>query len=319
MALGRQVVQEDTAGQVTLQSAVRVNTRSALWGDRWPAIALQSCIDTVEAAPPDKQAAVKRALPCQDCPENVRCLNAKRKELGPMIYDREILTQPRSQESTLFPMELFVPMLRPGMSQMPHYRKEGLAAKHQVVVSGWDLAWSEKVGGDRLVRTTAVLDRRTNKRRLLNIRRYPEGLRYTEQIAAIESAWRQFQDDLVVVESDAAQVIWAQELEESTPVPVVRHTAGGQKTDLTNGVPGLLIDFDLQRWEFPFMPESYQIEEMEQLLNEFGAFGWKDGKLEGVGAHDDMVMSFWHCAHGLKLMSSMIDEVRAGNQPGRSS
>jgi hypothetical protein len=318
MALGRTVV--GPANQVAVvpisQPAAAVNTRNALWPDRWPAIALQACVDRVEEAAPEDRAAVKRELPCRACPENTRCLNAKRKELGPLLYDREILTEPRSQESTLFPFERFAPMLNQGLTMVPFWQKPQPTSRY-VVVSGWDLAWSERVGGDRLVRCTAQLDLKTNKRRLLNIQRYPEGLRYSEQCRQIEAAHAAFHEDLVVVETDAAQVIWAQALEENTDVPVFRHAAGDDKRDLKIGVPGILIDLDAHRWEFPYMESGPGYDEMLALLSEFSAFGWTDGKLEGVGAHDDMVMAFWHCTYGLRLMNQQMDEFHAGTQDGR--
>jgi hypothetical protein len=197
-----------------------------------------------------------------------------------------------------------------------HYRKQ---SRHEVVVSGWDIAWSEKVGGDRLVRATALLNRQTMKKRLLNIQRYPEGLRYKQQLAQIQLDHHRYQEDLVIVESDAAQVIWSQGLEDETDVPVMRHAAGEDKADFQTGVPGLLIDFDSLRWTFPYNENAPGFTEMRALLAEFGAFGWKDGKLEGVGAHDDMVMAFWHCWWGLKMMSARLSERYVGNQPGRTS
>lgn len=318
MALGRSVVGPvggDPDG-VPVRAHQPTNTRVSLWPGRWPAIALQECIDLVDSAPDELKATVKRELPCQDCEKNTACLNAKRKELGPLLYDREILTRPRSQESTLFPFELFAPMLDPNLSMVPYYRKPYGIESELVVVSGWDLAWSEKVGGDRLVRCTAVLDRRTGKRRLLNIHRFPPGLRYSQQIALIEAEHQRFEEDLVVIESDAAQVIWSQSLEESTSVPVFRHTAGDKK-DLRIGVPGLLIDLDRRRWELPYMQAGPGYDEIEAMLGEFEAFGWQDGKLEGVGEHDDMVMAFWHCTHGLRMMTRRVDEFLVGAQDGR--
>jgi len=294
----------------------RVNTRVSLWPNRWPAIALQECIDQVEAASPESKKQVVRDLPCPECPMNTGCLTAKRKELGPVLYDREIQTRPRSQESTLFPFDLFAPMLNPDLSMVPHWRKTNGVEQYEIVVSGWDLAWSEKVGGDHLVRVTALHDLRTHKNRLLNVQRFPQGLRYTEQCELIKSEWRRYEDDLVVIETDAAQVIWAQQLEQSSQVPVFRHTAG-DKANLRIGVPGLLIDFDNERWEFPYNEHGNGFDTMLSLLAEFEAFGWTDGKLEGVGEHDDMVMAFWHCSHGLKLMTGMADEFRSGNQDGR--
>lgn len=315
--LGRTVVGPATHGGGTAAPrSERVNTRYALWGERWPAIALQSCVDTVEAAPPEQQAETKRALPCSTCPENIRCLNAKRKEIGPLLFDREILTRPRAAESSLFPRDLMAPMLDETAELVPHYRKPLGAESRLVVVSGWDLAWSEKVGGDYLVRVTALADRYTGRFRLLDIYR-DRGLRFTQQKQQIVADHGRYADDLVVIEADAAQTIWTQQLEETTSVPVLRHYAAGSKRDLHVGVPSLLIDFSNRRWDLPHRPNGRGFDEVETLLDELEAFGWTDGKLEGSGEHDDGVMALWHCQWGLRMMLGGFGEHHYGVQDGR--
>jgi hypothetical protein len=289
-----------------------VNTRVSLWPGRWPAIAKQVCIDVVESAPVELQEEAKRNLPCIDCELNTQCLNGKRKELGPLLYGREFNTEALSAEASLFPFSLFAPMLNTRLAMVPHFRKPYGIERHLIVVSGWDIAWSEKVGGDYLVRCTSVLDLRTNKRTLLNIQRYPQGLRYSEQLMKIREANQLFQEDLVVLEGDAAQVVWKQGLEEQSDIPVMKHMAGS-KQDLRVGVPGLLIDLDSRRWEFPYDPHGLGFDEIRAFLGQCGAFGWHDGKLEGVGEHDDMVMAWWHCSWGLKEATSGLHEFRSSH------
>lgn len=322
VTLGRRVVEPEPVAD---DGAVKswVNTRTSLWPARWPAIAKQECIDIVESAPPDQQEKAKRELPCDTCELNTQCLNAKRLELGPLLYGRELLTEALSSEASLFPYSVFAPMLRTRLAQVNEYRKPYGIERHLIVVSGWDIAWSEKVGGDFLVRCTAVLDTRTNKRTLLNIKRFPQGLRYSEQLAVIKEQHRFFQEDLVVIEGDAAQMIWKQGLDEQSDMPVMKHSSGGsipgapsEKQDLRIGVPGLLIDLDARRWEFPYDENGLGYDEMRAFLGEAAAFGWHDGKLEGVGEHDDMVMAWWHCSWGLKVASGGMGEFRSKQAPG---
>lgn len=272
-----------------------VNTRTSLWPERWPAIALQECIDEVEAAPPSEQEQVKWNLPCSTCPEATRCLNAKRKEIGSLMYDREILTSPRSGQSSLFPRSLMQPMLVPGLTLVPHYRKP--LGSNEVVVQAWDLAWSEKTGGDWLVAMTAVINLDTQRRSLIDVDRW-QGLTFKQQTGLITEKHRMYESDLVVIESDAAQAVWAQYMAGETEVPVVKHYASDGKTSLQRGVPSILVHFENRRWEIPFTPGSYHHEHMKVFLDELEAFGWVDGKLQGVGEHDDTVMCFWHLNWG---------------------
>lgn len=294
-----------------------VNTRTSLWPGRWPAIALQVCVDAVEEAPPEARAEVKRDLPCKPCPENTRCLVAKHKELGPLLYGRELLTEPRSQESSLFPRWLLAPMLDPARSCVPHFLKPAGLESDLVTVSAWDLAWSEKIGGDWLVKITGDLNLRTGRKRVLDLRRW-QGKTYTQQCELIVQQHDLFHDDIVVIESDAAQVIWAQTVEATSDVPIMRHAAGDEKQSLHIGVPALLIDFANRRWSFPYRAGGRGWDEIDNMLVELGAFGYADGKLQGVGEHDDTVMALWHLWWGMRCASGSMRDYRAGVTAGRA-
>lgn len=293
-----------------------VNTRTSLWPTRWPAIALQSCIDSVEAAPLEQRNQVKRDLPCMTCPKNTGCLNAKSKELGSLMYDREILTSPRSGESSLFPRDLMRPMLMPSESLVPHYRKPFGVEHEYVVIQAWDIAWSEKTGGDFLVCMTALVHRVSGRRRLLDIQRWQRKT-FGQQIDLIKEKHEAFASDLVVIEGDAAQQVWKQQVAETTAVPVVSHSAGDGKTSLQVGVPSLLIQFENRRWQIPFQEGSYHRDETDVFLAELEAFGWVDGHLMGVGEHDDTVMCFWHLNWGIDYFTSAGSQRNSGQQHSR--
>jgi phage terminase large subunit-like protein len=301
----------------TAPQSVSTNTRVSLWPDRWPAIALQECIDIVEAAPPQERATVKFALPCVDCHKNTACLNAKRKELGPLLYDREIMTRPRSSESSLFPFEVFAPMLNKTQTFVPYWERPFSMETDYPICQAWDIAWSEKTGGDYLVCETAYAHRPSGRRHMLDIQRW-QRLSFKQQCRLIESQARRYNVDLVVIESDAAQQVWTQHMREETSVPVLPHDAG-DKRDLAAGVPGLLILFENRKWEFPYEQGTHHHDEMTNMLDEFEAFGWNDGKLEGVGEHDDTVMCFWHLNWGLDRLLHWDrggTEHHKGNVPG---
>lgn len=293
----REKVTPDAGRSPAVVNVHGVNTRTSLWPERWPVIALQECIDKVEAAPPEEQAEVKFNLPCRTCEKNSACLSAKRKEIGPLLYDREILTKARSSESSLFPERLFAPLLVEGQPLQAFWHKPFSLEHHYKVVQAWDLAWSEKLGGDWLVCMTARVDLRTGERYLLDIERW-QRVSFQEQTNLIVAKWQLFKADMVVIETDAAQQIWAKHVGETTPVPVARHT-GATKRDFAVGVPGLLIKLENRKWRFPHLEGSYHWEELNTFFSEIEAFGWVDGSLEGVGEHDDTVMAWWHLDWGI--------------------
>lgn len=311
-------VEPDDSAAYQQLPAEGANTRTSLWPERWPAIALQECIDKVEAAPLDAQAEVKFGLPCMDCPKNTGCLNAKRKEIGSLMYDREELTTPRSSESSLFPRSLMRPMLMPDDTLVRSYRKPFGVEHEWGVAQAWDIAWSEKTGGDWLVCMTGLQNLVSGRRRLLDVERWQRKT-FQQQIDLVEQKWEQFQADIVVIESDAAQQVWKQHVAATTPVPVVAHAAGDGKTSLQIGVPSLLIQFENRKWQIPFKDGTYHQAEVEVFLTELEAFGWVDGRLQGVGEHDDTVMAFWHLNWGMDRFWSRQrggEEWYRGNVPG---
>jgi hypothetical protein len=100
---------------------------------------------------------------------------------------------------------------------------------------------------------------------------------------------------------------------------VVPHSAS-EKKDLQMGVPGLLIQFQNRKWEFPYKAGSWLFEEMENFLGELEAFGWSEGKLQGVGEHDDTVMCFWHLSWAIDTMLLRAAPLRSNRniQSGKS-
>lgn len=291
---------------------VSVNTRTSLWPERLPAIALEACIVKIEAAPPAERAKVKFDLPCNVCPVASSCLNAKAKEMGPLIYGREILTNPASSEATLFPRRLFNPMLERGESLVPFWHAPFSRESEYKIVQAWDLAWSEKVGGDYLVCITGYVHIPTGVRQLLHLERW-QRLSFPEQCKLIEAKHLQYKSNLVVIESDAAQKIWSQHIAESTAVPVLPHAAGSDKQSLADGVPSLLIEFSNRKWRIPYTLGTYNHQEVENLLTEFEAFQFVDGGLEGVGEHDDTVMAFWHLSWGMARMLYFAADTNSGH------
>lgn len=276
--------------------------QTALWHGRWPLIALQECVDQVEAAPKEMKEGVRWNLPCEGCPENTACLTGKLKEVGGLMFDREYQTKPRSSQSSLFPFERMEVCLNRELHLVETYRKPIGVEERYGVASGWDIAWSERAGGDYLAKLTARIDRETGKKRLLDIDRW-QRLSFEAQIELIQMHNGRYRDDLVVVEEDFAQVVWKQYLSGRTNVPVIGHSAGG-KRNFEFGVPVLLRDIDAQKWEFPYAPDGRNIDMVKAFLGEAEAFGWSDDKLEGVGEHDDLVMAWWHLDWGLEKLRS---------------
>jgi len=284
--------------------------RTSLWGPRWPFIALQECIDVVAAADREHKEEVRYDLPCDTCHMNTQCLTAKEKEVGGLMFDREYHTKPRAASSSLFPFERMEPCLHKDKVMLDWYKKPLGAEERYATASGYDIAWSERAGGDYFAVVTAVYDRVNGTKTIIDIDRW-QRMSFQGQMELIESRHSRYREDIVVIETDAAQEIWRQYLSATTAVPVLGHTAG-TKRDFEMGVPSLLRDIERRAWVIPYKPGSYKIDMVKAWLAECEAFGWIDDKLEGVGEHDDLVMAWWHCDFGLNKMRNPIErQVRS--------
>ena len=269
----------------------------SLWHERWPYIALKICVDAVGAVKKEDREEIRWGLPCGECPEKDRCLTAKEREIGTLLFDREQRTKPRAQGSTLFPRERMEKVLDYSASLVDYYRKPFGRSGDLVIGSAWDFAWSERAGGDWLAKITAVLDRQQgNLIEVLDINRWQQ-LTFPEQIELIIEENARYNDDFVVFEEAAAQLVWRQHVTAHSSVPVVPHDVN-EKKDLLIGIPGLIIDIDNKKWRFPFKSGTRNHDVMQQFLSECENFGWSGDKLEGVGEHDDLVVVWWHLRWG---------------------
>lgn len=290
---------------------------------------LDSCWDAVDHAPHGQEMAVRASLPCETCPHLGECLTGRMAEMGSLLYGREMLTQIKLDEHAILSRSEFAPWLLQGETLTRHWRPPVSQEERWRIVQAWDLAWSEKTGGDWLVFMCALVDMRTGVRRLLDIERW-QGLPFVtadesslSQVGLIEAKWRQWDADVVCLEADAAQVVWRQTVQAFTPVPVLQHKAGGSDTDaskrdLRDGVPGMLIRLQSGRWRFPWTPGAYHHEEVENFLDECEAFQFVDGKLQGVGEHDDTVMCWWHlnwvAEKVVANFPKLVEQVRAAQR-----
>jgi len=75
------------------------------------------------------------------------------------------------------------------------------------------------------------------------------------------------------------------------------------KNALAQGVPGLRMLLENAKMKIPWAPETR--ETVQLWINEMQAFGWADGKLQGVGAHDDTVMALWIADHACQVGGNM--------------
>lgn len=220
---------------------------------------------------------------------NQETLEQRKLEVGSTRFSREYLCNPISQDASLFP-ESMLEQNYDHWAEMPTY----LTAEDRLdlkVYVGVDLALSTTVGADYTVIITLGVDKYAN-RHILDIRR-KRGMPMTEQLREIQDVYRAYRPQKILIESNGFQRVFTDALVRNTDMPVSGFTTTAKnKNHMGDGVPGLQILFENKKFVIPRKTERDR-EKTDPLIAELSAFTWVDGKLQGLGAHDDTVMALW--------------------------
>jgi intein/homing endonuclease len=216
-------------------------------------------------------------------------LERKKREVGNTRFTREYLCVPISDENTLFPEKVLRENYDDTISLVTELTPE--IRRDYQIFCGIDLAMSASVAADYSVITTIGVDKHAN-RRLLDIRRF-KGRTMTEQLREIEDVFNTYRPERMFIEDNQFQRVFRDELVRNTDLPIQGFTTTAQnKNSLERGVPSLQILFENKKFIIPRNTErDRRITDI--LLHELKCFTYVNGKLQGLGAHDDCVMSLW--------------------------
>lgn len=215
----------------------------------------------------------------------------KRESQGNIIFSREILVVPISNNSTLFPWSILSRCFI-GMHEYTLVKNiDSHPKKFNKVVTACDFARSANVGADFSVFGTWGIDD-DEKAWLLHVWR-AKGRSFREQINVVKSINANFRPDIIVMEVNQFQQIMADVAEEEGLTNVYPHTTTGKnKHDFIIGVPGLTIQFEKGNIRLP-RGDQYSRDVTDVLTSELGAVSWTDEGIQGVGEHDDMAIMTW--------------------------
>jgi len=226
---------------------------------------------------------------------NHRELARKKKQLGNLVFSREMLCMPITSDSSLFPLRL----LQKAFIGTEHYRLvgnvEAFGIKFKRVITGGDFAMSAEVGADYTTFTTWGEDDFRN-RWLVNMF-HEKGVGFYQQITALKTIGKMFRPDLMVLEENNFQAIYSEVMKFETSLPIKSYTTGRTKSNLYNGVPGMVLHFENNRIKLP-RGDEYSINMTNKMVNEFNHIGFTDKGIQGIGEHDDIVMSTWLAMKG---------------------
>lgn len=203
---------------------------------------------------------------------------------------------PVSEDMRIFPSYLFPPLYDKHLQMRPSLellRQRGITA-----YMGVDIARSANVGADYFVIFVQGKDA-NGTRYLLDIVR-SKGLSFRRQLEQIALVSKQYEPALVYIESNAMQQIYTQEMRRLTDVPVKEFvTLATNKYPLDKGIPGLRILLENEKYVVP-RGDEYSTERTDLWMSEAMSFGFVEGKLQGIGEHDDIIMAWWMAEEATK-------------------
>lgn len=231
---------------------------------------------------------------------------ARLREQEPTMFAREYMNDPRDDVSSYFPRELTQAAVDAGagLTLLPMYRRPA----NEFVVLGADIAISSRAAADYTVVMVMAVDRVSRQRRLIAVRRL-KGLDIQQQIELFVDLAIRYGVGLAVIEDNGMQRWLLEELHKRPG----GHVFFGHTTDRTrsrfdaDGIPILNYALLRGRWIVPSGDEpSRKFARVWQA--ELGAFGWRNGRIEGVGEHDDSVIASWLAELAARAIERSLDE-----------
>lgn len=213
----------------------------------------------------------------------------KRESQGNIIFSRENLCRPITNEASIFPMNILMRSLV-GMEKYTLVKnRDDFPIKFDKVVVGCDFSISANVGADYSVFTVWGIDA-NQERWLLSFYR-EKGKSFYEQMQILKGINLRFRPDVMVMEQNAFQQIFVQESDKAG-MPVVGHHTGTEKNDLKEGWPGLAILMERYKIHIP-VGDKYSENVKDLIFSDLGSVAFTDKGLQSVSDHDDISSSMW--------------------------
>lgn len=232
-------------------------------------------------------------------------LMEEKKSLGTLVFSREYLVVPISDDSTIFPWEI---LMRSTIGMENIKLVENIVSfpiKLTRVVIGCDFAVSGNVGADFTCYTVWGRDIQGNYYLLYIYRK--KGLSHNEQISRIEQLNHAFHPHEIVVENNGFQNILADMCVQRGIKNIHPFTTtSGNKKDLRTGWASLAALYERGVLKCPYHPDTR--ERVDQMFGEFNSVAFRSdkGTLESISGHDDTVSSSFMAINRLRENTVLI-------------
>ena len=205
-------------------------------------------------------------------------LEARKVEIGSMKFTREYLCVPISTNTMLFAPE-HIKACKNEFASL-----EGSAREGYRYYIGYDPAIS--ANGDYTVMMVLEVDDEMNKQVVHMLR--AKGLDFREHIQHVMELCRRYQPEIVMIETNTFAKAFAMELKSISDFPVKEFTMSRKRKEEI--ILNLQMNIDNHKIVLPTQNENSKAV-TNLIVQELGAFGINaNGKIEGVGAHDEYVL-----------------------------
>ena len=216
---------------------------------------------------------------------DLEALDARRKDMPAVAFTREYLCEPIDDASSLFPTAILQPCRDNGLCLMNRRLKGDDESQYFI---GWDPAISSERSADY---TVMVVLRRPEDSPILEIVHYirRKGMDFRTQIMEIQRLNSKFRPEVIELEANHFQRVFATELRANTDLPI--KTFISSKTKRESLLMGLVLKYEREQMKMPYADEDSR--EMTHIVeNELIMFGMsRTGRLESIGRHDDFVVA----------------------------
>ena len=228
---------------------------------------------------------------------NLEKLEERKMEIGSMKFTREYLCIPISTNTMLFDPN-HINECKNRDARLHASAREGY--RYYI---GYDPAIS--ANGDYTVMMVIEVDDDMNKQVVHMFR--AKGLDFREHIQHIMELCRRYRPEIVMIETNTFAKAFAMELKNISDFPVREFTMSRKKKEEI--ILNLQMNIDNHKLVLPMKDETSR--GVTQLIEqELGAFGINaNGKIEGVGAHDDIVIALALANYATKQFSDTFIDI----------
>ena len=216
---------------------------------------------------------------------SLEALDSRRADMPAIAFAREYLCEPMDDMSSLFPSHLLQAAKDTHRTLIE--RPDGEPDDQYFI--GWDPAISSDRQADYTV--MLVLRRPASNPELLElvhvVRR--KAMDFRTQIMEIQRLNNRFQPDIIELEANHFQRVFATELRADTDLPIRTFISTRQKRESL--LMGLVLRFEREQMRLPWGDDRSR-DVVGQLENELLMFGMsKKGRLESIARHDDFAIA----------------------------